>query len=88
MTEEEKAEARNAIRFEYESLTGEPTINEQGEPDIDYVEYLENRVASRQDYARLQIEKDRERVIKNLELSMNYPTDAIQIVENLPINLD
>lgn len=37
---------------------------------------------------RLIIEKDRERVTKHLDVTLDYPTIAIEILEAIPITLD
>lgn len=85
LTEKQKAEARERVRNEYASLTGEPCTNEQNEPDIDYVEYLESLVADRGEYVRDQIIKDRKRVKKEYYITDDLLSD---IIENLPINLE
>jgi len=68
------------------SLTGESCNNSQGEPDIDYVEYLENLVADRHNYARIQIEKDREDAIEQFMLEK----DGVWAnkLRNKPITID
>ena len=92
-TEIQKAEARKQIQYEYSQLTGEPHINSQGEPDIDYVEYLENLVADRHNYARIQIEKDREnsKLLLKQHLQTHvagYTPCCIEVFKNRPITLD
>jgi hypothetical protein len=44
-------------------------------------EYLHN-------YARIQIEKDRERIIQKIETTMDYPHYSLRIIDETPITLD
>jgi hypothetical protein len=89
LTEEEKLKARKEVQYEYSKLTGESCTNSQGEPDIDYVEYLENLVADRGNYAQIQIEKDRDE-IKKLLIKKGLKKDApiLKALDQLPITLD
>jgi hypothetical protein len=93
LTEEEKLKARIQVQYEYSQLTGEDHINSQGEPDIDYVEYLENLVADRGNYARIQIEKDREEfkilIKKHLQTHVSgYTPCCDKVFDNRPVILD
>jgi hypothetical protein len=45
------------------------------------IEHLEN-------YARIQIENDRERIIQKIETTMDYPHYSLRIIDETPITLD
>lgn len=85
-TEIQKSEARKQIQYEYSQLTGDPHINSQGEPDIDYVEYLENLVVDRHNYARIQIEKHLD--IVKTKFNSNPLQTLEYVLDSTPINLD
>lgn len=70
------------FRKKFKEEKGINWLNSQGEPDIEYVDWLEHQLRDRNDYTRIQIEKDRER-IKEVLLSSEY-----KYVEQVPINID
>jgi hypothetical protein len=56
----------DVFRKKFKEEKGINWLNSQGEPDIEYVDWLEYQLRNRNEYARIQIEKDRERVFESV----------------------
>jgi len=82
------------FRKKFKEEKGINWLNSQGEPDIEYVDWLEHQLRDRNEYARIHIEKDRERV--KAEIRTNAKTEGMaltvvkmfDIITAIPIKLD